>query len=156
MSFLMDSIRGVRNIRAEMNVPAGRKAKAYFVVKDQDIKELIDQEKSTFSRLAGLSDIIIKSDKSGIPQDAVAVVVEGAEIFMPLEELIDLKKEIERLEKEKANLEMELDRVNKKLSNQGFVEKAPAAVIDAEKEKLRKYSEMYEKILERLETLVNR
>jgi len=156
MSFLMDAIRGIRNIRAEMNVPAGRKAKAFFVVKDQDIKELIEKEKSTFNRLAGLSDIITKSDKTGIPQDAVAVVVKGAEIFMPLEELIDLKKEIERLEKEKANLEMELDRVNKKLSNQGFVSKAPAAVIDAEKEKLKKYTEMYEKIMERLETLVNR
>lgn len=156
MSFLMDSIRGVRNIRAEMNVPAGRKAKAFFVVREQDIRELVEEEKSTFNRLAGLSDIITKSDKSGIPHDAVAVVVEGAEIFIPLEELIDLKKEIERLEKEKANLEMELDRVNKKLSNQGFVSKAPAAVIDAEKEKLKKYSEMYEKILERLEALVNR
>ena len=156
MSFIMNAIRGVRNIRAEMNVPVSRKAKAFFVIKDQDISELIGDEKSTFNRLAGLSDVIAQNDKTGIPQDAVAVVVDGAEIFIPLEELIDLKKEIERLEKEKANLEMEVERINKKLSNQGFVSKAPASVIEGEKEKLKKYTGMYEKIIERLETLIKR
>ena len=92
--------------------------------------------------------------KTGISQDAVAVVVDGAEIFMPLEDLIDMEKEIDRLEKEKANLEMELDRVNKKLSNESFVAKAPASVIEGEREKLKKYTDMYEKIIERLETLI--
>ena len=65
-----------------------------------------------------------------------------------------MKKEIERLEKEKANIEQELDRVNKKLSNEAFVSKAPKAVVDSEREKLKKYSEMYDKIVERLETLI--
>ncbi|HHU90933.1 MAG TPA: valine--tRNA ligase [Clostridiaceae bacterium] len=156
MSFIMDAIRGIRNLRAEMNVPVSKKAKAFFVINDQDISELIEEEISTFNRLAGLSDIITQGDKAGIPQDAVAVVVEGAEIFMPLEELIDLKKEIDRLQKEKVHLEMELDRVNKKLSNREFVSKAPAAVVEGEKDKLKKYTDMYEKIIERLETLINR
>lgn len=154
MSFIMDSVRGIRNLRAEMNVPMSRKAKAIFVTGDSTLKNLIDSEKATFGRLAGLSDAVHQSDKEGIDKDAVAVVVDGAEIFIPLEDLIDMKKEIERLEKEKANIEQELDRVNKKLSNEAFVSKAPKAVVDSEREKLKKYSEMYDKIVERLETLI--
>lgn len=153
MAFIMDAVRGIRNIRAEMNVPMSRKAKAIFVTPDSQISNLVQAEKSTFGRLAGLSDIVTQSAKEGIAQDAVAVVVNGAEIYLPLEDLIDMDKEIERLQKEKVNLEMELDRVNKKLSNEGFVAKAPAQVIDSEKEKLNKYTDMYEKIIERLETL---
>ncbi len=153
MIFIMDAVRGIRNIRAEMNVPMSRKAKAIFVTQDSQIIDLIQNEKSTFGRLAGLSDIVTQSTKEGIAQDAVAVVVNGAEIYLPLEDLIDMEKEIERLKKEKANLEMELDRVNKKLSNEGFVAKAPAEVINSEKEKLNKYTDMYEKIIERLDTL---
>jgi valyl-tRNA synthetase len=153
MEFIMDSVRGIRNIRAEMNVPAARKAKAIFVTEDSQITDLIQNEKSTFGRLAGLSEAITQKTKEGIAQDAVAVVVNGAEIYLPLEDLIDMEKEIERLEKEKANLEMELDRVNKKLSNEGFIAKAPADVINSEKEKLNKYSDMYEKVKERLATL---
>jgi len=156
MEFIMDSVRGIRNIRAEMNVPAARKAKAIFVTEDSQIIDLIRNEKSTFGRLAGLSDIITQKTKEGIAQDAVAVVVNGAEIYLPLEDLIDMEKEIERLEKEKANLEMELERVNKKLSNEGFIAKAPADVINSEREKLNKYSDMYEKVKERLNTLKKR
>lgn len=154
MSFVMDSVRGIRNLRAEMNVPMSRKAKAIFITDDDAIINLIQTEKATFGRLAGLSDALSQKDKKGIDNDAVAVVVDGAEIFLPLEDLIDMEKEIERLEKEKAHVEQELDRVNKKLANEGFVAKAPAALIDAEKEKLKKYSDMYEKIKERLEILI--
>jgi valyl-tRNA synthetase len=153
MGFIMDAVRGIRNIRAEMNVPMSRKAKAIFVTQDSQIIDLIQDERSTFGRLAGLSEITSQKSKDGIAQDAVAVVVNGAEIYLPLEELIDMEKEIERLEKEKAHLEMELDRVNKKLSNEGFIAKAPAQVVDSEREKLNKYSDMYEKIKERLDSL---
>lgn len=153
MSFIMASVRGIRNLRAEMNVPMSRKAKAIFVTEDKALNNLIDAEKATFGRLAGLSDAVHQSDKEGIHKDAMAVVVDGAEIFIPLEDLVDMKKEIERLEKEKANIEQELDRVNKKLSNDSFISKAPKAVVDSEREKLKKYSDMYDKIVERLETL---
>ncbi len=156
MGFVMEAIRGIRNIRAEMNVPANRKAKAIFVTQDETIINVLQGEASTFSRLASISEVLVQRDKAGISHDAVAVVVNGAEIFLPLEDLIDMGKEIERLEKEKANLQMELDRVNNKLDNEGFVAKAPPSVIESEKEKLKKYTEMYQKIMERLETLKNR
>jgi len=153
MQFIMDAVRGIRNIRAEMDVPASRKAKAIFVTRDIRIINLLESEKATFGRLAGLSEILRQEAKDGISGDAAAVVVEGAEIYLPLEDLIDIEKEIERLEKEKANLEAELERVNKMLSNEGFVSRAPAHVVGAEREKQKKYTEMYEKITERLKTL---
>ncbi len=153
MKVIMDAIRGIRNRRLEMNVPANRRAKAIFVTSDPDLASAVDREAPTFKRLASLSDAVVRKDKSGIADDAVAVVVEGMEVFLPLEELIDMEKEIERLEKEKANLEMELDRVEKKLSNAGFVAKAPKAVVEAEKEKEAKYRDMYRKVIERLETI---
>ena len=136
-----------------MNVPMNRKAKAIFVTKDEAIEEVIKGEQSTFGRLAAISEATVQKNKDGLSNDAVAIVVNGAEIYLPLEELIDMEKEIERLEKEKANLQMEVDRVNKKLGNEGFVAKAPADVIDSEKEKLKKYSDMYEKVIERIQTL---
>ena len=153
MKVIMDAIRGIRNRRLEMNVPASRRAKAIFVTSDPDLASAVDREAPTFKRLASISDAVVRKDKSGIADDAVAVVVEGMEVFLPLEELIDMEKEIERLEKEKANLEMELDRVEKKLSNAGFVAKAPKAVVEAEKEKEAKYRDMYRKVIERLETI---
>jgi len=153
MGFIMESVRGIRNIRAEMNVPVNRKAKAIFVTQDELIGRVVENEKSTFGRLASISDAVVQQDKTGISNDAVAVVVNGAEIYLPLEDLIDLEKEIERLEKEKESLIMELDRVNKKLGNESFVSKAPAAVVEQEREKLKKYTEMYEKVIERIETL---
>lgn len=156
MAVIMDAVRGIRNIRSEMNVPAGRRAKAIFVTSDTVLSGLIEQEASNFKRLATLSDIVVQADKAGIPHDAVALVVQGSEVFLPLEDLIDMEKEVERLEKEKANLQMELDRVNGKLGNEGFVAKAPPHVIESEKEKQKKYAEMYDKVLERLETLRNR
>ncbi|NLU52754.1 MAG: valine--tRNA ligase [Clostridiaceae bacterium] len=153
MEFIMESVRGIRNIRAEMNVPASRKSKAIFVTQDELLAKVIKDEASTFGRLASISEAVVSKDKEGISNDAVAVVVNGAEIYLPLEDLIDIEKEIERLKKEEENLKKELERVNKKLGNEEFVSKAPAAVVDAEREKLKKYTEMYEKIIERLNTL---
>ena len=156
MRLIMDSIRGIRNRRLEMNVPAGRKAKAIFVSSDSGLADVIEREAPTFKRLAALSDVTVQSDKTGVAADSVAIVVEGLEVFLPLEDLIDMEKEIERLNKEKDSLEMELDRVDKKLGNEGFVAKAPPAVIEAERGKQTKYREMYNKVIERLETIKNR
>lgn len=152
MGLIMDAIKNIRNIRAEMNVPPSRKAKMIFVTSGEE-KAVISEGRSFFERLAGASDIIVQSDKIGIPSDAVASIIAGVEIFIPLEDLIDIQKEIERLEKEKTNLEKELDRVNSKLNNQGFVAKAPAKVIEEEKAKKEKYQEMYDKVVERLKGL---
>ncbi|MCX7708940.1 MAG: valine--tRNA ligase [Clostridia bacterium] len=153
MQLIMEAIRNIRNIRAEMNVPPSRRAKIIFVTADKESASTLSEGKSFFERLAGASEAAIQQDKSGIPADAVGSVIAGTEIFIPLEDLIDIEKEIERLEKEKANLQKELERVNGKLNNQGFVAKAPAKVIEEEKEKQAKYQEMFDKVVERLGSL---
>ena len=156
MRLIMDAVRSIRNTRAEMNVPPSRRAKAIFVVAGQTEADTIKEASLFFERLAGTKEVCVQFDKEGVPADAVGMVIAGAEIFMPLDELIDMEKEIERLEKEKANLEGELKRVEGKLSNEGFVAKAPAKVIEEEKAKQQKYKDMYQKVLERLEGLKNR
>lgn len=152
MQLITDAIKAVRNIKVEMNVPPSRKNKLIFVAGDAEAKVLAGGRKY-FERLAGASEIAVQADKSGIPSDAVAAVIHGAEIYIPLEDLVDIAKEIERLEKEKANLEKELERVDSKLNNQGFVAKALAKVIEEERAKKAKYAEMYDKLMERLSHL---
>ena len=153
MKTIMDAIRNIRNIRAEMNVPPAKRAKMIFVAAGADEKETLAEGEAFFQRLAGASEVVVQSDKEGIPADAVGTVIAGVEIFIPLDELIDFEKEIERLTKEKKNLEGELKRVNGKLNNEGFVSKAPASVIEEEKAKREKYQDMYDKVVERLESL---
>lgn len=153
MNLIMDAIRSTRNIRAEMNVPPSKKAKMIFVTAGEAEKATLLEGASFFQRLAGASEVAVQADKAGIPADAVGTVIAGAEIFIPLDELIDIEKEIERLAKEKANLEGELKRVEGKLGNEGFVAKAPPKVIEEEKAKREKYLDMYQKVVERLEGL---
>jgi len=155
MSFIIEAIRSIRNIRSELNVPPSRKANLIFVV-DKDKIELLTASKSFFQRLAYASDIKIQSNSNNLPKDVASAVINGAEIFIPLDDLIDFDKEIERLEKEKANLELEIERVNSKLSNDGFIKRAPAKVIDEEKDKKEKYTSMYESINARLINLKSR
>ena len=147
----MDVIRAVRNIRAEMNIPTGRKAKGILVTENEALIEAFRTEETNFKRLATLSGIAIQPDRTGIEDTAVAAVVDGAEVYLPLADLVDLDKEIERLEKERANLMNEVVRVGNKLENESFVAKAPPAVIEAERGKQRMYGEMLSKIEERLE-----
>lgn len=153
MALVMEAIKAIRNIRVEMNVPPSRKAKAIFVVTEDGAGTVLDEGRKFFERLAGVTDITVQKNKSGISPDAVTAIIPGVEIFIPLEDLIDLDKEIERLEKEKANLEKELERVNGKLGNEGFVAKAPQKVIEEEKAKREKYMDMYGKVAERLGSL---
>ncbi|NLM11910.1 MAG: valine--tRNA ligase [Clostridiaceae bacterium] len=150
MNTIMEAIRSIRNIKAEMKVPVSKKPKAIFVIDDQEMGTIFREEESTLIRLAGVSEFEIYRDKSKIPQDAVSSAIKGVEIYIPLDELVDFEKEMERLLKEKENLEKELDRVNGKLNNEKFVSKAPKAVVEAEKEKQAKYSELYNKVIERI------
>jgi len=150
MLMIMDAIKNIRNIRAEMNVAPSKKAKLYIVTSYHNIFE---QGKTFFEKLAGASEVVVMDQEEGIPENAVSVVTEGAKMFMPLDDLVDRQKEIERLEKERQNLEKELERVNSKLNNEGFISKAPAHVVEAEKEKREKYSAMLEKVLESLNAL---
>lgn len=103
--------------------------------------------------LASASEVLAVKDESEIPEDAVAVVIEGGELFLPLDDLIDFGKELERLEKEGAKLAGEVDRVSKKLANEGFVAKAPAKLIEEEKAKQAKYEEMLVNINERIQKM---
>ena len=153
MSLIMEAIRSIRNIRAEMNVPPSRRAKAIFVVQEAEARKILMHGTSYFERLAWASEISIQDEKTGIPANAATSVIAGAEIYIPLGELIDIDKEIERLEKEKSNLEKELERVNSKLNNRGFVSKAPEKVMDEERAKKEKYQDMYDKVIERLKGL---
>lgn len=152
IEMIMEAIRSIRNIRSEMNVAPSRKARVIAVVSDEAY-EAMEQGKEYFITLAGASEVLLTKEKKDIPEDAMSAVTRGAEIFLPLDDLVDFEKEIERLEKEKAKLEGELKRVNGKLSNEGFLGKAPQAVIEEEKEKQANYQRMMEKILERLEQM---
>ncbi|MDR1639233.1 MAG: valine--tRNA ligase [Clostridiales bacterium] len=146
VELLKDAVKGVRNTRLEMAVPPSKKVKIVLVTENPETREFFEGAKKALGILAGAKDVSIQSDKSGIGDDAVSVVIASATVFMPLEEMIDRAKEIERLEKEKKRLLKELDRANTKLSNQGFVAKAPKELLDAEKDKLAKHQEMLAKV----------
>ena len=153
MEFIKLAIRGIRNARAEMNIIPSRKSNQIFVTRDEDIKEIINNGKRYFKNLAAAETIEIKANKEDIGKDYISVVLDRCEVFLPLEDLIDFEKEIERLEKEKQKLEGEIKRVIGKLSNEGFVKKAPEKIVNEEKEKQKKYEEMLEKVLESLESI---
>lgn len=150
MNLIMDGIRNIRNVRAEMNVPPSKKAKTILVPSDEKLAAMEDG-KEYFKSLASASDVEIKENTEGIPEDAVSVVIEGVEIFIPLDELVDFEKEKERLNKEKKKALSEIKRVEGKLNNPGFVNKAPEKLVEEEKAKKEKYEEMLKSIEERLE-----
>ncbi|WP_294785464.1 valine--tRNA ligase [uncultured Eubacterium sp.] len=146
-------VKGIRNIRSEMNVPPSRKAKYFIVSPDADLCELFASHKDIYSQLISASEIDVQADKAGIPEDAVSVVIPNAVVYIPLEELVDMAKERERLEKEKAKLVKELARSNGMLNNEKFLSKAPQAKVDEEKAKLEKYKQMMEDVENRLAQL---
>ena len=152
MEIIMAAITAVRNRRSEMNVPPSKKAKMIIVT---DNTELFRKGIPFFEKLASASEVDVREEKTGIEKNAVNIVVEAAEIFMPLGELVDKDKEAERLGKEKKQLEAEIKRVEGKLNNPGFVSKAPASVVDEERAKGEKYREMLEKVLKSIEELNN-
>lgn len=152
MDVMMDGIRNVRNVRSEMNVPPSKKAKV-IMVPSEDKLEAVEAGKDYFKTLASASEVEVREDEAGIPEDAVSVVIDGVKIFIPLDELVDFEKELERLNKEKAKLEGEIKRVNGKLSNQGFLAKAPQKLVDEEKAKKEKFEEMMKSVEERLASI---
>ena len=150
---IKEAVRNIRNIRAEMNVAPSKKVHVYVVSESEEVRHIFEHSKVFFKTLGHASEVTVQTDKAGIGEDAVSVVIKDATIYMPLAELVDFAKEIERLEKEKAKLEKEVDRVVKKLANQGFVAKAPANVIEEEKAKEEKYKAMLAQVEERLAQL---
>lgn len=153
MAYIMTAIKGIRNARQEMNIAPSKKAPILCLTQDEDVKAILSYGKRYFINLASAEDIKILEDRSTLGDDNISVVLDKCEIFIPLKDLIDYNKEIKRLEKEKEKLELELKRVRGKLSNEGFVNKAPENVVAGEREKEKKYTDMMGKVIERLESL---
>ncbi len=153
METLMDAIRGIRAVRKDMDVAPSRKAHIIVVTPSDKTAAMFVNGEGFLARLASVSGLETRKDKEGIPSTAVAAMFKGGEIYLPLEDLIDISKELERLGKEKERLEGEIARVSGKLSNESFVSRAPAAVVDQERAKLAKYEEMHKGITERIAIL---
>ena len=150
---IKEAVRGIRNTRTSMNVAPSRKAKVYVVSAEESLRSIFENGKVFFAALGYASEVIVQDNKNGIDSDAVSVVIPNGTIYMPFAELVDIAKEIERLENEEKRLNGELARVNGMLSNERFVSKAPAAKLQEEKDKLEKYTQMMEQVKERLSHL---
>ena len=143
---IKEAVRGIRNVRTEMNVPPSRKAQIYVVTADKDAAESFAENGYFLKNLAYASEVKIQADKAGIAEDAVAVMLAHAAIYMPFSDLVDIEKELERLKKEEKRLEGELKRSESMLNNEKFLSKAPEEKIAEEKEKLAKYEKMMEQV----------
>ncbi|MCI9599710.1 MAG: valine--tRNA ligase [Lachnospiraceae bacterium] len=153
ISMIKEAVRGIRNVRTDMNVPNSKKATVYVVSENPKVREIFEQGRSFFAALSFASEVKVQADKTGIEKSAVSAMIPEAAVYMPLDELLDLEKERERLKKEEARLEKELARVNGMLNNEKFVSRAPEAKIQEEKEKLEKYTQMMDQVKERLAQL---
>lgn len=153
ISMIKEAVRGIRNVRTDMNVPNSRKATVYVVSENPKVRETFEQGRSFFAALSFASEVKVQADKAGIEESAVSAMIPEAAVYMPLDELLDLAKEKERLKKEEVRLQKELARVNGMLNNEKFVGKAPASKIQEEREKLEKYTQMMDQVRERLAQL---
>ena len=152
MEFIMEAIKALRNLRASMNVPPSRKAKIIAYI-SEEAKDAFINGAAYLEKLASASEVTFIDNKDNLAENLVSVVVKGGELFLPLLDLVEREKELDRLNKEKDKLEKEIDRVEKKLSNEKFVSKAPEAVVNEEKAKGEKYKEMLNAVLERISAL---
>lgn len=155
IELIKEAVKGIRNVRSEMNVPPSRKATVIVVSEEERIRDIFTESKVFFATLGFASEVLVQQDKAGISEDAVSTVIPGASIYIPFADLIDIDKEIERLMKEKERLEGELKRVEGMLANPNFVNKAPESKIVEEKAKRDKYTDMMSQVTERLEYLKN-
>src|SRR5690606_24062949 len=151
MRILIDVIRSVRNIRSEMEIPPKRKI-TLLIRTEPEVHAAIRDNESAICRLCGAEKVTAGPDVTR-PDKAMTAVVSGAEVFLPLEGMIDIEETIARLEKELKKLDYEVERVEKKLSNPGFVQKAPAHIVEGERRKGEEYREKREKVLARLREL---
>ncbi len=151
---IKNAVREIRNVRTGMDVPPSRKAHVFVVSENEKVRSIFEKGRIFFATLGRASEVTIQSDKNGIADDAVAAIIHDAAIYIPLDELVDVAKEVERLKSEKARLEKELARSHGMLGNEKFVSRAPAAKIEEEKAKLAKYEQLMKQVEERLSQLV--
>ena len=149
MELIMDAVRCIRNIRAEAGALPSRKLNAFIAADDKTADLLLSDERYIKS-LGNITNITLLKDKTQVSQDVMSGVISGAEIFIPMDDLLDYEAEVERLTKEKEKLIKEVKRIEGKLSNEGFVKKAPEKVVNEEKAKLAGYNDMLEKVTARL------
>ena len=153
VEMIKEAVRAIRNVRSSMNGPNSKKATVYVVAADAGVREIFENGKVFFATLGHAGEVVIQADKTGIADDAVSALTAAAAIYMPLAELVDVEKEIERLKKEEERLTKELARVNGMLGNEKFVSRAPEAKIQEERKKLEKYTQMMDQVKERLAQL---
>lgn len=146
-------VKSVRNRRSEMDVPPSRKAAVCIVSESAEAREVFESEKEMYAGLMGASEVMVLEEKAGIAEDAVSIVIPDAVVYIPLEDLVDMEKEKERLHKEKERLTRELARARGMLSNERFLSKAPEAKVQEEKDKLQKYEQMMEQVEKQLAAL---
>ena len=149
---LKSLITNIRNIRTNMNVHPSKKAKMIFVLKtnNAELANNINESKEFIMKLGFGSEVEIQKNKDGVSEDAISIVSNEYDLYMPFEDLVDVEAEKLRLQEEKKKLEAEVARGEKMLSNPGFVAKAPQAKIEEEKQKLEKYKQMLESVNARL------
>ncbi len=148
------AVRAIRNLRTGMNVPPSKKASVYVVSEKSDIRDRFEASKNFFATLGYANAVYVQEDKTGIDANAVSTVIHDAVLYIPLAELVDIDKEIERLKGEVKKLEGEIKRASGMLANPKFVDKAPAAKVEEERAKLAKYTEMKTQVEERLSQLI--
>ena len=151
---IKEAVRGVRTIRNDMNVAPSRRPKVFVVSDSEAVRSIFEKGRLFFGALSGASEVVIQADREGIGEDAVSAVIHQAAVYLPMADLVDVEKEIERLKGEAAKLEKELARSHGMLSNERFISKAPAAKIQEEKDKLAKYEQMMGQVKERLAALI--
>jgi valyl-tRNA synthetase len=153
IELMKEAVKSIRDVRTSMNVAPSKKATVFVVSDDENVRNIFENGKVFFAPLAYANEVIVQNDMTGIAEDAVSAVISKGVIYMPFAELVDIEKEKERLGKERAKLIKEVERVEKKLSNEGFVAKAPEKVINEEREKLKKYSDMLKSVEEHIAKL---
>ncbi|OFK84099.1 valine--tRNA ligase [Peptoniphilus sp. HMSC062D09] len=148
--YIENAIREIRNARSEMNIENSKKSNTLVYTKDPEVKEIFEEMKGLLLSLGYSNSVEITDDEGRKNSENIAIVLDKAEIQLPLKELVDFEKELKRLQKDKKDAEAELKRAKGKLSNQGFVSKAPAKLIEEEKEKVTKYEEILKTVEEQI------
>lgn len=152
---IKEAVRAVRNVRSSMNVPPSHKASGILVSCSSEIREVFENTGDFFKQLSGLDKLSIAIDDNDIEKDSVRVAIPNASIYLPLKELVDIEKEVERLKKEEKKLLSEVGRANGMLSNESFVNKAPKPKVEEEKKKLENYKQMLSQVRQQLDKLTD-
>lgn len=150
---IKEAVRAIRAVRTSMNVPPGRQAEVYVVSEHEAVRGHFFHAKVFFKMLSRATEVHIQEDKKGIADDALSAVIPGATIYIPFSDLVDVEKELERLQKEETRLNGEIFRSEGMLQNERFLQKAPEEKVLAEREKLKKYEQMLRQVKLQIEHL---